>query len=110
MVDEASIWLIESPVTMVEGEQVAFSVDWLGAASVAEPDAWIYKHGTDITVTAMGSGDEHTISGNVLTLKKLTARANDGGSRYVVVIEALVDGNVERRKLLVQVVKAHAEG
>lgn len=106
---QEEIWLIESPATMVEGEQIAFSVDWQGAARVSDPVAAVYKNGVDITSETMDAGDEHVINGNILTLKKLRARETDGGARYVLLIEASVDGNVERRKLLIHIVRAGAE-
>lgn len=110
MAKEKEIWLIESPVTMVEEEVIAFSVDWLGASKVESPSVTVYKNGSDVTSSVMVSGDSHVISGNVLTMKKITTGANDGGSRYVVVIQCGVDNNTEIRKLLVQVVKASDEG
>lgn len=110
MSSENSVWLIESPVNMVEGEQIAYSVDWQGAASVFNPEASVYKNGMDITAEAMDAGDEHVINGNVLTLKKLRARVSDGGAHYVLVAEADVDGNRERRKLLIHIAKSSAEG
>jgi hypothetical protein len=106
---EASVWLVESPITMVEGEQIAFSVEWQGAARVDQAQAIVFKNAVDITEQAMEGDDEHVINGNVLTLKKLSAGVTDGGARYVLVVGADVDGNRERRKLLVQVVKAAAE-
>lgn len=109
MESESNIWLIESPVVMVEGEQIAYSVDWQGGANVTNPAAAVYKNGVDITAEAMDAGDAHIINGNVLTLKRLRARNSDGGARYVLVVEADVDGNRERRKLLIHVVKAGAE-
>lgn len=110
MQNESSIWLIESPVVMVEGEQVAFSVDWQGAANVTGPGATVYKNGVDITAETMAAGDQHVVNGSVQTLKRLLARETDGGARYVVVVEADVDGNHERRKLLVHIVHRGAEG
>jgi hypothetical protein len=104
-----NVWLVESPITMVEGEQIAFSVEWQGAARVSEAEATVFKNAVDITGQAMEGDDDHVINGNVLTLKKLTAGATDGGARYVLVVKAEVDGNLEKRKLLVQVVKAAAE-
>lgn len=109
MSDEG-IWLIESPLAMVEGEEIAFSIEWQGATRVADAEAAVFKNGVDITETVMAGAGEHVINGNVLTLKKLTAGANDGGARYVVVAEADVDGNREKRKLLVKIVKLSAEG
>ncbi len=109
MESDTTIWLIESPVVMVEGEQIAYSVDWQGAARVETPQAAVYKNGTDITAQSMDAGDEHIVTGSVLTLKKLRARNGDGGARYVLVVEAGVDGNLERRKLLIHIVRASAE-
>ena len=102
---QSGVWLIESPVSMVAGEQIAYSVDWLGATSVSAPQAGVYRNGADITAEAMDGEDAHSVSGNVLTLKKLRALDDDGGACYVLVVTANVDGNLERRKLLVRVVK-----
>lgn len=103
------VWLIESPITMVEGEQIAFSVNWLGASKVTSPVVDIYKNGADITEEVLGAGDEYVISSNVLTLKKLRARDTDGGAKYVMVIEANVNSNTERRKLLIHIVRSESE-
>lgn len=102
-------WLIESPVTMVEGEAITFSVDWLGAAKVEDPQVTIYKNGQDITSTAMASGDDYVVSNNVVTLKKITAGSSDGGATYVAAIRCTVDSNTEIRKLLIHIVKAISE-
>lgn len=109
METENLIWLIESPVTMVEGEQIAYSVDWQGAVRVESPEATVFKNAADITAETMDAGDEHVITGSVLTLKRLRARNGDGGARYVLVVEAEVDGNLERRKLLIHIARASAE-
>lgn len=109
MHNEASIWLMESPAVMVEGEQIAYSVDWQGAANVTNPAAFVFKNGVDLTAETMDGDDAHVVNGSVLTLMKLLARPGDGGARYVLVVEADVDGNRERRKLLVHVVRATAE-
>jgi hypothetical protein len=58
----------------------------------------------------MVSGDSDSASGNVQTLKRITARSGDGGERYVVEICANVDNNIEKRKLLIQIVKPGDEG
>lgn len=109
MESETNIWLIESPVVMVEGEQIAYSVDWQGAVRVESPQAAVYKNGADITAQAMDADDAHVVTGSVLTLKKLRARSGDGGARYVLVVEAEVDSNLERRKLLIHIARAGAE-
>jgi hypothetical protein len=102
-------WIIESPLVMVAGEVIAYSIDWLGANKVISPVVTVYKQNKDITATVLVSGDEHVVSGNVVTLKKITARAGDGGSQYVVSISCDVDRNIEIRKLLIQVVKPGSE-
>jgi hypothetical protein len=106
---QEEVWLIESPVTMIEGEQIAFSVDWQGATRLSDAEAAVYKNGVDISAQTMDAGDEHVINGNVLTLKKLRARDTDGGARYVLMVAADVDGNRERRKLLIYIARAGAE-
>ena len=101
--------IIESPIGMIEGEKVTFSITWLGVTTLSSPTAVVYKSGTDISSTAMASGS-HSVSGNVQTLKELTAIAGDGGKRYIVIIEAVIDsGNVERRKLIVNIIKDESE-
>ncbi len=104
----SNLWLNESPMTMIEGETVTFSVTWLGATDVSSPGATVYKNGADVTSTVMPSG-AHSASGNVQALKPMAAGSNDGGNAYVVVVQAAVDGNTERRKLLVKVLKASEE-
>ena len=102
------ILVIESPTSMIEGETITYSVTWQGASSLTGPDAIVYKDGADITSTAMPSGS-HNVSGNVQTLKPLVAGTADGRKKYVVIIECTVDGNTERRKLIVNIAKASAE-
>ncbi|KAA3643437.1 MAG: hypothetical protein DWQ07_23270 [Chloroflexi bacterium] len=111
MVDESSIWVIESPVTMVEGEAVAYSIDWQGASNIddASVSLTVYKNGEDVSSTVVDTEDNFVVNSNVLTLKKITAQSTDGGERYVVVVQADVDGNTERRKLLIRIVKDEAE-
>ena len=96
--------VIESPKQMIEGETITYSLTWNGASSLSSPTAVVYKDASDITSTAMASGS-HTVSGNVQTLKALTAGVNDGDKIYVVIIQCVVDGNTERRKLIVNILK-----
>ena len=104
------IWLAESPVRMIEGEEIAFSVEWCGAAQVQQPGSRVFRHGVEITETVMVSGDEDTASGSLQTLRRITALSGDGGNRYVVEVCANVDNNIEKRKLLIQIVKPGDEG
>ena len=104
-----NIWVIESPVTQAEGEAIAYSIDFIGANSVSSVTAVCYKDNTDYSSSVFLSGDSIVISNNVITLKKLTAVADDGGSKYVVAVKGTVDGNTEIRKLLINVVDPSAE-
>jgi hypothetical protein len=104
------IWLAESPLTMIEGEEIAFSVEWIGGVNLSAPESKVYKNGVDISASVMVSGDSDLVSGNVQTIKRVTAVSGDGGSRYVVEISANVDNNLEKRKLLIEIVKPGDEG
>ncbi|MCB2178543.1 hypothetical protein KQH61_03920 [bacterium] len=98
----SEIWVVEKDQTMIEGEALTFSVDFIGASVVTSPTSKIYKNGADYSGTVQSSVD--SANGSVVTLKTITAQANDGGSVYVVVVQANVDGNVEKRKFLIRVV------
>jgi len=102
------ILLIESPESMIEGTKMTYSVTFQGAGSVSSVTGVAYKDGTDISSTVFPSGST-SASGNVATLKELVAGDNDGGKIYVVIIGAVVDSNTEKRKLIVNIVKASAE-
>lgn len=104
------IWLVESPLTMIEGEEIAFSVEWSGAVNLADPQSKVFKNGVDVSESVMISGDSDSASGNVQSLKRITALSGDGGTRYVVEVCANVDNNIEKRKLLIQIVKPGDEG
>lgn len=87
---------------MVEGEELTFSVQFLGATMVASPETKCYKNGSDYSSTALSGSD--SVSGDTVTCKKVTAQANDGGSVYVISVKATLDGNVEMRKFLIRIV------
>ena len=97
--------IVESPIDMIEGEIITYTVTWEDAISLSSPTAIVYRRAEDITSTVMASGS-HSVSGNVQTLKPITAIAGDGGSIYVVDIQVVVDGlNTEIRKLLINILK-----
>lgn len=98
----------ESPISMVEGETITYSIAWLGASSLSSPGAIVYIGGSDESATAMPSGT-HTVSGNVQTLKPIVAGSSDGGKVFVVAISCVVDGNTEIRKLLINILKDESE-
>jgi len=100
------IWVKNSPITMVEGETITFSVRWLGATSVSSTTATVYRRNSDYTSTAMPSGSTSE-SGSISTLKPLVAASGDGGTSYILAISATVDGNTEIRKCEVVIQKAN---
>ncbi len=98
---EDEIWLVESPITMIEGEEFTFGHTWEDADSVATGTLAVYKKGTNVT-TDVTTG-AHSIAGAVHvwpTIKSLV-----GGETYVAVIGATVDGNVQKRKLMIYCVR-----
>lgn len=105
-----NIWVVESPLTMIEGEEIAFSLEWSGAAVVEDPSSKVYQDGVEITESVMVNGDSDTASGNVQTIRRISAQSGDGGGCYVVEICANVDNNIEKRKLLLHIIKPGDEG
>ena len=98
------IWVIDSPIAMIEGESIVFAVEFIGATTVEVPSSEVYKNGAAYSDQVQISGDRHQISGRSVVLKKITAKAGDGGATYIVVVSATVDGNDEKRKLKIRVV------
>ena len=96
------IWVVEKDQVMIEGEAITFSVDFMGATAVTSPSSKVYKNGADISGTVQSGSD--SVAGSLVTLRTITAQSGDGGSIYVVVVEAVVDGNTEKRKFLIRVV------
>ena len=102
-----AIWILESPVHVVEGISIPFTITFPWATTVsASPTVEIYKDGssTNTASTYMPSGS-HSVSGNTLTMKNLTAVVP---GKYVLVINATVDGVADVWKLGVVVHKQEA--
>ena len=91
------IFIIESPVSMIEGEILRYSVEFLDSDTVTNADMIVYHEGKPVTGDILISGDSFIYNPPVLTLKKITAKDGHGGGDYVVIIEAIVDGNTERK-------------
>ena len=107
MIERNDLFLIESPITMIEGETIKYSVEWLGATKLENPALAIYLNGKDISNKVLLGFDDFEIAGSVVTLKKITTGQNDGGLEYVVLIQCTVDKNIERRKLMIEVVESN---
>lgn len=92
------VFVVESPIYQLNGETITYAIRWEGASSVSSPSATVYRGRTDVTSTVMPSGS-HSASGDVITLKPLTALTS--GSRYAVVVSATVDSMTRVVKIMV---------
>lgn len=95
---------IESPVKLVEGESITFSLTFWD--SVTSVSCLVYRNNTDVTSTVMPSGST-SVSGKVATLKPATALV--GGARYVFSVTGTVAGNTRVRKFVAIVQKDERE-
>lgn len=102
------VMLSGSPVFMSPTETYTFTVTWPWATSLSSSTAAAFKvNGSDVSSTLMPSGS-HTASGNVQTLKPITAVT--GGTTYVVNVTTTIDsGNVETRSFEI-IVRKNADG
>ena len=107
MTIKEEVFIIESPIAMLEGETIQFCVEWLGATRLSNPVVVVYQNGKDISSKVMIAFDDFEISGNILIMRKISALLHDGGTEYVVIIQCGVDTNIERRKLVIEVIKAN---
>jgi len=99
------VWVNESPLTLVAEEDVIFTLQWIGGSSLASPAMLAYADGTDVSSTVLTGTT--TVSGDVQTLKKLTAMTP--GVTYVLEIQCDIGSNTEFRKLLVYAVSRSSE-
>ena len=95
------VWLKQSPIDQIEGDNISipYTVVFDGITTVAVNEITVYKDGQDVTSTVMPSGN-HTVAGNRLTMKALTALEYPGD--YIIVIEVDVDGVDDGWKLKVR--------
>lgn len=102
----SEIWLDPKTISMVEGEELQLAVEFEGASALADPVSTVFKDGVDYSAETQLAGDADSVSGNVFTLKMITAVEGDAGSRYRVNVQVEVDGtNTEKRLLDILVVK-----
>ena len=99
-----SAWIIESPVTQGKNASIPWVVTFPWASTLASATVQVFKKGTttDIAGTVMPSGS-HSISGNSLTMKNLTALT--GGESYIIAIQITVDGVADEYFMEVQALK-----
>jgi len=102
--DIGDTWCLESPVVMIAGETRGFTITYLGQTAVSSPVATVYKGTTNVTSTVMPSETAASASGNVVTLKQVTALV--GGETYVVCVATTINPNSDIRKFEIKCVKA----
>jgi len=100
MVTTNDPYVIESPVTMVEGASCAFTIQVVGATTVASPTCVIYNNQQDTSSTNL-SGSA-SVSGNVITTKIVGDLK--GGETYVLNTSATVDGRTDKYLLVINVI------
>lgn len=103
-----AIWPIgNNPFPLVAGDEPVFTATLNGATTldVSSATMAIYKNGSssDLASTHLVSGDSITASGNIVTLKKITALT--GGATFTVVFGLLVDGVLKHFKFDLDVQK-----
>ena len=98
------LFAIESPTDLVEGVSVTLTCAyWAAPSSVS---AVVYRNRALVTSTVMPAGAT-SVSGNVATLKPLTALV--GGAKYIIDVTATVNGDTTVKKIEVNCVKAAQE-
>ena len=83
------IWPNEGPQPAIEGEQITYTLT-VPYASVSSGTHVCYKNNTDVSATVLSGAV--SVSGNVITGKKMTVPAGYGGSTIVHVVGADCDG------------------
>ena len=106
MADE--LYVIEGPGAVREGEILNYAVVWSGAQTVSSGITSAYRNGSDVSATVLSGSD--TITGQTQVLKVLTVPAGYGGSRIVLEVLAVVDGNTIKVGRTLKVLKAGEEG
>lgn len=101
-----NIWVNESPITCVEGDEPAFTITLSGVTTASNPSTKIYKNGQDTTSTNIPTGSA-SASGNVITLPVIKNLI--GGSIYVVSTKVTLDGVVGTKKIMLIVQKPGEE-
>ena len=100
------IWLEESPIHLVEGATPTYTITFPWASAVTgTPTLEVYKDGSSTDSSATYMTGSVTVSGNTLTWKAFQALVP---GKYVLVINATVDGVLDVWKLGIDVHKQEA--
>ena len=98
-------WVEESPVYVREGETKAYALVWRGAATVSSGTDEVYANNSSQTVLT-GSV---SITGNVMTTRRITVPAGAGGLTYVWEFSAAVDGDQRKTAIQLEVLRPGQE-
>ena len=108
--EENEMWPSEArerDIVAIAGETLNITCVFLEASSVASGSALVYLSNEDVTATVMPSGSVSYVD-NAMTLKPITALT--GGSDYIVVLTATLDGSdVKSKKIKLVVAEAGEE-
>jgi len=98
-----------NPWEQVEGSIIYYGIEWEGVTSSAVSSVTVYREEEDVTSSVMTSGT-NSDSGNITSLKPITALTTDGGLYYVVVVKAVLDaGDTDVRKMLIKIISDETE-
>jgi hypothetical protein len=87
-------------ITLLAGSTPTCSFEGIDVPVLSNPVAYVYQGGTDTTATNMPVGAA-TVSGNIITTPALADL--QGGNKYEVVIEYVVDGGKMLKKTQIEV-------
>ena len=106
MADE--LYVIEGPGAAREGEILNYALVWSGATTVSSGVTSAYRNGTDVSATVLSGSD--SVSGVTQTMKVVTVPVGYGGSRIVLEVLAVVDGNTLKVGRTIKILKVGEEG
>ena len=97
------VWVMESPIDMVEGEVAVFAVTVSHASNVSSPVTTAFLNGDAFTTGITGT-DASEDGSNVITTKAFTPTVDIRGD-YVLVFKYVNGSQTEYKKCLVRVSK-----
>ena len=106
MSNVGEIFILESPISLTEGDKPTYSIVLSGATTIASATVEIYKNGSGSNIATTLSMTSGNFSYGVGSLTTPTFQNFVGGNKYVAVITVTVDGVVEVRKIQFNVQKA----
>ena len=95
----------ETPERVAVGATLPFQMAFDGISSASNPTSTWYKNDVDVTADVASGAD--TASGNSVTLKAFTPRAEDVGSEVICSLAVTLDGVIDVVKMRFQVESAH---